>query len=140
MTEKIKKKHFNEYDFKRVPIRLLRKYRKKYHKCFKYKRNKPLCIGIFKKLIKAEEISDGIEIYTLKRALKYYTNCIQYQYALYTNNYRYNLKGRPVGKVTEKETNKAYKNIVKGYKKMNNKEHFYKLCPGFKFKNDEDKA
>ena len=65
------KKHFNEVEFKKAPIKLLRKYYKKYEKCFKYKRSKPLCVGIFELLIEAENLKDKIKIYTLKRALKF---------------------------------------------------------------------
>ena len=147
MTDEIKqklkvdsdKKHFNEEEFKKAPIKLLRKYYKKYEKCFKYKRSKPLCVGIFELLIEAENLKDKIKIYTLKRALKFYTKGIQYQYALYTNKHRYDLTGEFCGEVTEQHKNEAYQNIVKAYEKMN-KETFNNICPDFKFKNDKDKT
>ncbi len=84
---------------------------KKYPKAFNRKEPKALKLGILEDI--AKELEGEIGRTKIKKALKYYTNSIQYQQAILRDGSRVDLKGEEVSKITEEHRAYAQEQLGK---------------------------
>lgn len=85
--------------------------KKKYPKAFNRKEPKALKLGILEDI--AKDLEGEIGRTKIKKALRYYTNSIQYQQAIMRNKSRVDLKGEETSEITEEHRAYAQEQLGK---------------------------